>query len=138
MRNERGMTLIEIMIVLAIVGGLMAVLGTRLIDNFEKGKVKTTKIQINEIGKQLETYNMDCNSYPSTEQGLEALVKAPQGEPGCESWGPNPYTPKLPKDAWGNNFIYESDGMQYTLTSLGKDKREGGEGFAKDLSNADQ
>ncbi|MCM2280628.1 MAG: type II secretion system major pseudopilin GspG [Bdellovibrionaceae bacterium] len=129
--NQAGMTLIEIMIVLAIVGGLMAVLGNNIMDRLKKSRVNTTQIHMKEIQKQLDMYNADCGSYPTTEQGLDALVKAPGDS--CPNWGPEPYMKKEPKDAWGKEYIYESDGATVSLKSLGADKREGGDNHDKDL-----
>lgn len=134
--NNKGMTLIEIMIVMIILGGLLAFLGKSVMDNFQKSRVKQAKIQIAEVSKQLEVYNSDCQKFPTTEQGLQALVTNP-GADACPNWGPNPYQKSLPKDPWGGAFIYESDGSTFTLKSLGRDKKEGGEGYDKDLSSED-
>lgn len=133
--DERGMTLIEIMIVIAIIAGLMAVLGNQATQMLNKSRVSNTKIQIKELGKQLEAYNLGCNSYPTTDQGLQALVQSP-GE-SCPNWGPEPYLKKVPKDSWSRNFLYESDGSTFVIRSLGKDGKEGGDGYAKDLSSED-
>lgn len=135
-RNERGMTLIEIMIVLAIVAGLMAVLGSTANEKLQKSRVANAKIQIKELGKQLESFNLDCNVYPTSDQGLNALVQNP-GPDVCANWGPNPYLKKLPKDPWGKEFIYESDGSTYTLRSLGRGGKDGGDGYEADLNSAD-
>lgn len=135
--NERGMTLIEIMIVLAIIGGLVAILGTRVIGALDKSKVKQALTAIKEVEKRLELYNIDCNTYPTDAQGLQALVKAPESEPSCANWGPDPYYKKLPEDPWGRPFRYESDGAAYKITSLGKDGKEGGSGYNKDITSDD-
>lgn len=134
LRNERGMTLIEIMIVIAIIAGLMAVLGTSANSYLQKSRVENAKIQMKEIGKQLEGYNLSCNSYPTTDQGLNALVTNP-GPEACPNWGPDPYMKKEPKDPWNKPFLYESDGSTYVIKSLGRDRKEGGEGYDKDLSS---
>lgn len=134
--NQAGMTLIEIMIVIAIIGGLMAVLGNTAMDKFQKSKVENAKIQIREIGNQLESYLLSCNSYPTTEQGLEALMQSP-GDDVCSNWGPEPYLKKKPVDPWGKPFFYESDGSTYVLTTFGRDGKEGGTGYEKDLSSED-
>jgi general secretion pathway protein G len=133
--NERGMTLIEIMIVLVIIGGLMAVLGTGAVRFLNSSKIDTAKIQIKEISKSLEAYNLTCNSYPTTDEGLKALTASP-GET-CPNWGPEPYMKKEPKDPWGRPYVYESDGGSFTLMSTGKDRKPGGEGYDKDISSAD-
>ncbi len=134
-RSEKGMTLIEIMIVVAIIGGLMAVLGNRIMGNLDRAKVSQAKIHMREIQKQLEMFYLDCNSYPTTDEGFEALVDAP---PSCTSWGPEPYLKNVPKDPWGSNYVYESNGGNFTITSLGKDRRIGGEGYDADISSDEQ
>lgn len=135
--NERGMTLIEIMIVIAIIAGLMAVLGANVNNAMKRSRVEQTKLQIKEVSKQLEAYNLACGSYPSSDQGLKALTTHP-GNDVCPNWGPEPYYKKLPKDQWNQPFIYESDGSKFFLKSLGADKKEGGEGYDRDLSSEDE
>ena len=135
LRNQVGMTLIEIMVVLVIIGGLMTVLGQNVIQGKNRSAVRQARIQIGELSKQLEAYEMDCKSYPTTEQGLHALLEAP---PDCKTWGPEPYAkPNLLKDPWGTEFVYERDGGSFTLKSLGRDKKEGGTGYDADLSSKD-
>ena len=131
--NQAGMTLIEIMIVLAIVGGLLTVLGQNVMGRFDKARVNNTKIHMKELQKQLDLYNSDCGAYPTTDQGLAALTKSP-GEDACPNWGPDPYIKKAPKDQWNRDYIYESDGSTVSLKSLGKDGKEGGDSFAADIS----
>lgn len=133
--NEKGMTLLEIMIVLVILGGLIAILSTKVSGNLKKAKVKQARIQISEIGKALDMYFTDCNQYPSTEEGLTALTAAP---PSCTNWGPDAYLKRVAKDPWGSDFVYESTGSNYVLKSYGSDHVEGGTGDAADLSSADQ
>jgi general secretion pathway protein G len=134
--EQAGMTLIEIMIVIAIIAGLMAVLGTSAVKYLNNAHVQTARIQIKEVSKEIEAYNLSCNSYPTTDQGLQALVTSP-GQDVCPNWGPEPYLKKIPKDPWGTPFIYESDGANYELRSLGRDRKEGGEGYDKDISSKD-
>lgn len=131
-RNNKGMTLLEIMIVLVILGGLIAILATQVQGRLKKAKINQAKIQISEYGKALDMYFTDCNSYPTTEEGLQALVQAPST---CSNWGPDPYLKKVNKDPWNGDFIYESTGNNYVLKSLGSDRREGGSGDAQDISS---
>lgn len=131
-RNQKGMTLLEIMIVMVILGGLIAVLAGTVQNNLKKSKVKQAKIQISEYGKALDMYFTDCNQYPSTEEGLGALMQAPST---CANWGPDPYLKKLNPDPWGNQFAYESQGQTYELKSLGADKRPDGSGYDADISS---
>jgi general secretion pathway protein G len=132
-RNDRGMTLIEIMIVIAIIAGLMAALGTGAVRFLNNSKIDTAKIQMKEIGKALEAFNLSCNSYPTTDQGLKALVASP-GSDACANWGPEAYIKKEPKDPWGKSFVYESDGSTFELKSYGRNKQPGGEGYDKDIA----
>lgn len=136
MMNQRGMTLIEIMIVIAIIAGLMAVMGNQAVKYLNDSKVKQAKIQIKNVSQSLEAYNLDCNSYPSTDQGLQALVQNPGAET-CPNWRPDGYEKKVPQDPWGAKYVYESDGGKYILKSLGKNRREGGDGYDRDISSED-
>ena len=129
--NQKGMTLIEIMIVLIIIGGLASVLAPNVMRQLRRGNIDTAKIQIREIGKQLNLFYADCGFYPDD---LEALVEAPDN---CPSWGPEPYMKKLPTDPWNASYVYELKGSDYVLTSEGADKRPGGTGSDKDISSAD-
>jgi general secretion pathway protein G len=124
------MTLIEIMIVLIIVGGLMAVLGKNVMSSLFKANRKQAEIQIKEIGKQLDMFYADCGFYP---ESLNSLVEKP-GD--CANWGPEPYLKKLPKDPWSSEFVYERKSKsEYALISLGADHQEGGSGNDEDISS---
>lgn len=137
LKNARGMTLIEIMIVIAIIAGLMAVLGTSANGFLQKSRVSNAKIAMKELGKQLEAYNLTCNSYPTTDQGLQALL-TPPGE-GCSNWGPEPYIKKGQlNDPWGKPFMYESDGGTFVIHSYGRDRKSGGTGYDKDISSNEE
>ena len=136
--DNAGMTLIEIMIVLVILGTMGTVLITKVIGSLGKAKVNQAKILIGEVGKSLDQFYTDCGFYPATEQGLDALVSAPTSGRTCSNWGPEPYTKKKPKDPWGHDLIYtSSDNAHYVLKSLGADGVEGGEGINKDISSED-
>ena len=130
-RNSRGMTLIEILIVLAIIGTLMAFLIPNVTSRLDKAKVNESKIAIGQVVNALNLYYTDCGKYPSS---IEGLSKA---DPECSNWGPEPYMKKTPKDAWNREFTYSLDGNTYTVKSLGSDGREGGDGYGKDLTNED-
>lgn len=133
--NNKGFSLIEILIVLALVGGIVALIANRVGGAQQNANKKQTEIIMRQVMDQLELYNGDCGSYPTTEQGLVALVKKPGGDPGCESWGPAPYAKEEPRDAWKNKFDYQSDGIEYEIISFGKNKRAGGEGIDADISS---
>ena len=132
LNNKRGFSLVEIMIVLVIIGMIAATMGQKLFGGLDRAKVRDAKIMMRKLADALEMYNTDCNSYPTSDQTLQALVEEPGGEPACDSWGPS-YLKKIPKDPWGREYDYESDGVEFDIISLGKDKREGGSDFAKDI-----
>ncbi|WP_413561113.1 type II secretion system major pseudopilin GspG [Bdellovibrio sp. HCB209] len=125
--NRKGMTLIEIMIVLAIIGGISALLLPRLTGSIDKAKVKETKIHMGQLVNALSMYYTDCNKYPQTLEGLS------KQDPNCSNWGPEPYI-KTIQDRWGHDYVYELNGSEYHLKSLGKDGREGGSGYDADIS----
>ena len=134
--NRRGMTLIEIMIVLAIIGSIMALLLPKLVGSQDKAKVKEAKIQLGQLMNSISMYYTDCGKYPTSLAGLS------KPDPACSNWGPDPYY-KLSKghetiqDPWGHDFVYEATGGSFTLKSLGRDGAEGGSGYDADISSDD-
>jgi len=136
LNNKRGMTLIEIMIVVAILATLAAILGKAVASAGRKARVKEARIQIGELSKALDMYYTDCGHYPSSDEGLNAL--APGGESTCQNWGPEAYLKKKdPLDPWGHPFVYTLDNGNYIIKSLGEDGKEGGTGYAADITNND-
>ena len=128
LRNQRGMTLLEIIIVVTIVAALAAVLGTTVQTQRRKAQVKQAKIQMAELSKSLEMYYTDCGSYPND---LNALL---EGDSACPNWGPEPYAKKNQLlDPWNNPFGYYLENGQFTIVSYGEDKKEGGTSYAKDI-----
>lgn len=123
--NEKdGFTLIEMMIVVAIIALVAGFVGTNVIKKFEESKVSATKIQIKQLGLILDDFRRICGFYPSTEQGLDALVKAPTSGRLCKNYDPDGFVKKVPQDAFNNDFLYVSDGNKYTITSLGPEGKE--------------
>ncbi len=138
LRGERGMTLIEIMVVIAIIGGILAVVAVNVMDSLSESKVETTKIQMKNIESALDQYARKHGSYPTTEQGLQALVEKPTVGKIPDNYPKAGYLKKVPKDSWGNDFIYYSPGAtghEYEIISLGKDGQEGGEDYDADIKN---
>lgn len=133
LKNKRGMTLVEIMIVLAIIGGLVALLAPRFMGQQQKANAQQAKIEIGQIMSALNLYFTDCGSYPET---LNALVEAP-GDDQCPNWGPEPYLKSAPIDPWNNAYVYEVNGSKFNIISLGADRREGGSGYDKDIDSED-
>lgn len=128
-RNQSGMTLVEIMIVLVILAGLSAALITQVSGQLARARMREAKILMSEVGKALDLYNADCGGYP---ESLEALVNDPGT---CSSWGPESYMKRLPKDPWNMELGYQLDGGNYILISYGSDKKEGGTGEAADITS---
>ena len=131
--DERGFTLIEIIVVVIIIGLLATLVAPRFFGKVEQSKVKTTYAQIELLGAALDMYRLDVGEYPTTAQGLEALRTRPSSV-GSE-WN-GPYLKKeIPVDAWGRPFKYTSPGEHgdYDLVSLGADGMEGGEGKNRDI-----
>lgn len=129
MGNSLGMTLMEIMIVLAIVGALIAALTPMISDRLAKSKFSETKIIIGQLVGAMNMYFTDCGKYPESLEGLTAP------DASCSNWGPDVYLKKMPKDAWQRPFVYSIEGNSYILKSLGADGREGGDGYSKDLTS---
>ena len=136
-RRHRGFTLIEIMIVVVIIGLLSALVGPRLIGQSDDAKRKTTATQIAQLEQVLGLFHLDNGFYPTTDQGLEALVKEPAMPPEPLNYKKGGYMKKVPKDAWGREFVYECPGEHgdFDIISDGSDGKEGGEDSAADIKN---
>lgn len=135
LKSQRGMSLIEILIAITLLGVVGTLVVTNVIDSLREGEVNSTKIQIKSLGNILIDYKRKCGLYPTSDQGLDALVEAPTSGKECKRYPPNGFIKdnRIPEDPWGNEFIYESDGRKYVITSLGVDGIEGGEGPDADL-----
>ncbi len=139
LRNEQGFSLIELMIVIGILGLLIGLVGPKLISNFDKAKVDTSRVQMKQIATTLKNYRLDCGNYPNTDQGLEALVTKPTTAPECKNYAPGGYIEKkVPKDAWDQPFLYSSDGNTFEIKSLGADKKPEGTDYNADIVVTDQ
>ena len=134
-RAQRGMTLIEILVVLVLIAIVMGIVGGNFIGQGEEAKRKAAAIEIGQIGQALDLYKLEIGRYPTTQEGLQALITAPTG---TANWN-GPYWKKttLPKDPWTNEYKYTSPGAKgaYDIISFGADGKEGGEGPAKDIVN---
>jgi general secretion pathway protein G len=131
----RGMTLIEILVVLTLIGIVMGIVGGNYLGQGEKAKQKAAKIEIEQIGQTLDLFKLEVGRYPTTQEGLQALITAPTG---VSNWN-GPYWKKntLPKDPWTNEYKYASPGQHgaYDIWSYGADGKEGGEGVNKDVTS---
>jgi len=131
----RGMTLIEILVVLTLIGIVMGIVGGNYLGQEEKAKQKAAKLEIEQIGQTLDLFKLEVGRYPTTQEGLQALITAPAG---VSNWN-GPYWKKntLPKDPWTNEYKYASPGQHgaYDIWSYGADGKEGGEGVNKDITS---
>ena len=136
--TQRGFTLIEIMVVVVIIGVLGAIVVPQFMSRPDQAKVTAAHTDIQAISTALEMYRLDTFNYPSTQQGLEALVTRPTGTPLARNWNPQGYLKSLPVDPWGTPYQYLNPGTHsagYDLFSFGADGVQGGEGFATDIGN---
>lgn len=138
-RTQSGFTLIEIMVVVVILGILAAVVVPRIMDRPDDARITKAKQDIRVLESSLNLYKLDNFVYPNTQQGLEALVAKPSGEPEPRNYKSGGYIKSLPKDPWGNPYQYLQPGVkgELDLFSLGSDNRPGGEGAAADIGNWD-
>lgn len=131
--TQRGFTLLELLVVLVILGLLASLVGPQVLRHVGSSKTKTAALQVQELGAALDLYRLEVGSYPSSQQGLDALLKAPSG---TSNWN-GPYLTKsvIRKDPWGNDYLYRYPGEhgEYDLYSLGADGREGGDGENQDV-----
>lgn len=133
-KHQSGFTLLEVMVVIAILGLIAAMIVPNVIGQSDQAKVKLAKTNMAGIANALDLYKLDNHKYPTTAQGLDALVHQPAD---VKNWNPAGYLKSAPVDPWGNPYTYISpglDGNGYDLYSLGEDGAEGGTGFDADLS----
>jgi len=137
--NEDGWTFMETLIVIAIVLILSGTVGYATVRNIPRSRVAAAKSQIDSFMAALESYYIDCGSYPSEDQGLDALWTKPESGEG--SWTGPYLIKKVPKDPWGNPYIYRvpgEHGFPYGIISYGGDGKPGGEGFDADITSWDE
>ncbi|MBF0190898.1 MAG: type II secretion system major pseudopilin GspG [Magnetococcales bacterium] len=132
-----GFTLIEIMVVVVILGILATLIIPKIMSRPDEARHTKAILDIQSIGQALDLYRLDNNQYPTTEQGLMALVVKPEVEPVPRRWRQEGYLAKLPMDPWDNPYVYLAPGLhgQYDLLSLGPDGMPGGEGKGADITS---
>jgi general secretion pathway protein G len=135
MQKMRGFTLIEIMVVVVILGILGALVIPKIMSKPDEARIVAAQTDIRNIASALDMYKLDNFNYPSTAQGLQALVTKPSGSPEAKNWNPEGYLKKVPKDPWGNPYQYISPGAHgpFDLYSWGTDGQEGGTEKAADI-----
>jgi|SRR5690606_23170758 len=137
--RHHGFTLIEIMVVIVIIGILASLVVPRIMDEPDKAKVTAARVQIKQLESTLNLYRLHNGFYPSTDQGLEALVQKPAGSPEPRNYQQGGYLPRLPQDPWGYPYLYLQPGRHGAIDiwSQGADGQPGGEGFNADIGNWD-
>jgi general secretion pathway protein G len=132
---QSGFTLIELMVVLVIIGVLAALIVPNVLDRADDARVTAAKTDVNNLMQALKLYRLDNQRYPTTEQGLQALVTRPTAGPVPQNW--KPYLEKLPNDPWGRPYQYLNPGVkaEIDVMSLGADGQAGGEGKNADIGS---
>lgn len=138
-KRQQGFTLLEVMVVLVIIGLLVAIVAPNVLDNQDKAMVQKARADISSLEQALEMYRLDNFTYPSSEQGLNALVTKPSIAPEPRNYRDNGYIRRLPTDPWGNAYQYRFPGEKgrVDVFSFGADGRIGGEGLNADIGNWD-
>ena len=136
---QAGFTLIEMLVVVVIMGLLIGLIGPQVIGQVDKARVTTARADMATLGQALDMYKLDNHRYPTTDQGLEALISKPTSSPEPRNWNPQGYLSgnEIKLDPWQGEYIYLSPGeggQPYDLFSLGADAQLGGEGYDTDLS----
>ncbi len=139
LKRRSGFTLIEVLVVVAILGILAAIVVPRIMDRPDEAKRVAARADIGAIVQALKLYRLDNGFYPSTDQGLAALVQRPASVPVPGNWKQGGYLERLPKDPWGSDYQYLSPGVhgEIDVFSLAADKARGGEGSGADIGNWD-
>lgn len=135
-RHDSGVTLIEMMVVLVIIGIVAALIVPNVIGRPDEARAAVAKSDLRTIAASLEMYRLDARTYPTTAQGLKALIEKPTETPIPDTWASGGYLPTMPTDPWGKPYIYLSPAPEapYALTSLGADGAPGGDGVNADIS----
>jgi len=131
--SNHGFTLIEIMVVVVILGVLSALIVPNVISRPDEARAAAAKLGVQQIGNALEYYRLDNGFYPSSDQGLEALVTQPSGFPEPKKWNEEGYLSNVPEDPWGEPYLYFNEGRSVDVYTFGADRQEGGDGVDADI-----
>lgn len=136
-RMQQGFTLIEILVVVTILAILGALVVPKIMDRPNDARVMAAKQGVAAVMSSLKMYKLDNGRFPTTEQGLKALVEKPTSDPVPANWKTGGYLDKLPKDPWGHDYIYLNPGMkgEIDVLSYGADGQSGGEGYDADIGS---
>jgi len=136
-KSQAGFTLLELLVVLGIIAMLAGIVGPQVMKHLGESKTKAAKVQVEDFSAALDMYKLDMGKYPTSDQGLQALIEAPEGS---KRWnGPYLRKAKTPADPWQNEYHYASPGAhgKFDLFTYGADDKEGGEGEDQDINNWD-
>jgi len=134
--RQSGFTLIEIMVVVVIIGILAALVGPKLFGQVDRARKEAARSEISTIENAMKFYRLDNFTYPTAEQGIEALVNKPN-DPSIKNWNPGGYLERMPVDPWGNPYVYRNPGQngEIDILTFGADGVEGGDGNNADIGN---
>ena len=134
--RQSGFTLIEIMVVVVIIGILAALVGPKLFGQVDRARQEAARSEISTIENAMKFYRLDNFAYPSAEQGIDALVNKPN-DPNIKNWNPGGYLERIPRDPWGNPYVYRNPGVngEIDILTFGADGVEGGDGNNADIGN---
>ena len=137
MQAGRGFTLIEVLVVVVILAILAAIVVPRVVGRTDDAMLAKARADVQGLATALNLYKLDNFTYPSTDQGLEALVMKPGGSPEAANWRSGGYVDRLPKDPWNRDYQYLSPGShgEFDVYTLGQDGQSGGEGIGRDIGN---
>ena len=135
--KQQGFTLIEILVVIVILSILGGLAAQTLLSRPDAARVQAAQTDLRTLAAALDVYRLDNYRYPSSDQGLQALVERPNGRPEAKNWNPSGYLKKLPQDPWGSDYLYENTNGDVEIMSLGADGAEGGEDNDADIRLSD-
>jgi general secretion pathway protein G len=135
--SPAGFTLIEILVVVFIIGLLATIVSVNVIGQTDNARITKAKADLKQIEQGLHLYKLDNGIYPTTDQGLAALVQKPTSAPQPRKYNAEGYIQKIPEDPWGNPYVYLSDGQSFVLRCFGGDGEQGGEGKNTDIDSRD-